>query len=226
MAHSKSKIPDFRFIHISTDEVCGHLSPGDPPFTESSPVRPRSPYAASKASAEHLVRAWQTTHGLPVVILRGSNTYGTHQHGEKFIPTIIRHTLAGKPVPIYGDGRNIREWLHVEDHARAILAASTRGTAGETYNIGGGDALTNLDLVCLVGRILKEEIAARPGRLPNAPPPVTLNHIPDRPGHDFRYALDTDKARHELRWAPRSDLPTGLRQTIRNHITNPPRSPA
>ncbi len=228
------------FLHISTDEVYGHLGPDDPPFTESSPFRPRSPYAASKAAAEHLVHAWHATYGLPTIVVRPSNTYGPHQHREKFIPTILHNALNGNPIPIYGDGSNIRDWLHVEDHARAILAAATHGTIGETYNIGGGQEITNLNLAHLIRTILAEEIesnhfknqhstfinqepgsadsssSAQPPQLSNNQSPITFNLTPDRPGHDFRYALDTTKARQHLGWHPTIDLPTGLRQTIRH----------
>ena len=242
---AQSTATQLLFLHISTDEVYGHLGPNDPPFTESSPFRPRSPYAASKAAAEHLVHAWHTTYGLPTIIVRPSNTYGPHQHAEKFIPTILHHARNGKPIPIYGSGENIRDWLHVEDHARAILAAATHGTIGHAYNISGGNEMTNLQLAHLIRDILAEEIehqapetssiknqhstfinqepgsadsssSAQPPQLSNNQSPITFNLTPDRPGHDFRYALDTTKARQQLHWAPQIDLPTGLRQTIRH----------
>jgi len=220
----KSQISNFLFIHVSTDEVYGHLGPDDPPFTESSPIQPRSPYAASKAAAEHLVRAWHITHSLPSIIVRPSNNFGPHQHGEKFIPTIIRSILAGEPVPIYGDGSNIRDWIHVEDHVRALAIIAEKGIPGETYNIGANHEISNLQLARLIVKEIEDcrsQIVDDASKIKDFPPsPISNSQSPisfttDRPGHDFRYAIDTTKIRSQSGWQPTRDFQTSLRELVR-----------
>ena len=197
-----------RFLHISTDEVYGTLGPDDPPFTETTPYAPNSPYSASKASSDHLARAYFHTFGLPVVMTNCSNNYGPFQHPEKFLPTIIRSCLEGKPIPVYGDGSNIRDWLYVEDHCRGIEVALRRGRPGESYNIGGDNEWSNLELVRLVCTIMDE-------KRPRAEPYSDLiSFVTDRPGHDWRYAIDLQKIQAELEWNPRESFESGLRKTI------------
>lgn len=179
-----------RFIQVSTDEVYGSLGPDDPPFTEESPLAPNSPYAASKAAADLLVRAYHRTYGLPAIITRCSNNYGPYQFPEKLIPLMITNALENKPLPVYGDGLNIRDWIHVEDHCRAIELVLLNGRPGEVYNIGAGCELTNLDVVRAILRAL--------GR-----PESLITYVPDRPGHDRRYAIDASKIRNTLGWMPR-----------------------
>lgn len=206
----------FRFIHISTDEVFGSLGP-DGQFSEDSPYAPNSPYAASKASSDHLARAWHVTFGLPVVITNCSNNYGPRQFPEKLIPLMILNALAGKKLPVYGDGQNIRDWLFVEDHARALLTVAERARPGSRYMIGGDTERTNLDLVRILCDLLDE---ARPD--PALGPRRNLIHfVADRPGHDRRYAADFSRVAHELDWRPSVDLAGGLKQTIDWYLANP-----
>ncbi|HTR59164.1 MAG TPA: dTDP-glucose 4,6-dehydratase [Casimicrobiaceae bacterium] len=203
----------FRFLHVSTDEVYGSLSPADPPFSEASPYAPNSPYAASKAAADHLVRAYRHTYGLPTLTTNCSNNYGPRQFPEKLIPLVIHNALAGKLLPVYGDGLNIRDWLHVEDHCAAIRAVLERGRPGETYNIGAGAEKTNLEVVRTLCGILVE---LRPGR--DYASQITF--VKDRPGHDRRYAIDASKIRRELAWRPRESFESGLAHTVRWYLAN------
>lgn len=200
---------DVRFHHVSTDEVRGELLPGEPPFTEASPYAPNSPYAASKASSDHLVRAYHRTYGLPTVISSCSNNYGPHQHNEKFIPTVIRACLEGEPIPIYGDGMNVRDWIHVEDHCRALLAIVRGGRTGADYLVGARDERGNLEVVETICNLMDEE---RPQAAPHR---RLIRFVDDRPGHDLRYAVDPSRAEMELGWIPRIPFPQGIRQLIR-----------
>ncbi len=200
--------PDsFRFHHISTDEVFGSLGPSGK-FTEDTPYDPRSPYSASKASSDHLVRAWHETYGLPVVLSNCSNNYGPYHFPEKLIPVAILKALAGAPIPIYGAGDNIRDWLYVEDHAEALLLVVRKGKVGRNYNIGGENEATNLDLVRKICAILDQK---RPG---NAPYAEQIAFVTDRPGHDRRYAIDPSRIREELGWRPSVTLDQGLERTV------------
>tara|TARA_R110000868_G_scaffold2384_5_gene17659 strand:+ start:19036 stop:20094 length:1059 start_codon:yes stop_codon:yes gene_type:complete len=203
----------FRFHHISTDEVYGSLGPTGR-FVETSPYRPNSPYAASKAAADMLVRAWHSTYGLPVVISNCSNNYGPYQFPEKLIPVVILSTLRGEPIPVYGTGENVRDWLHVEDHASALLTILERGETGETYNVGGDAECSNLDLV---KHLCAEIDRQRPGATPSAD---RIKFVADRPGHDFRYAIDASKLHRTLGWAPKHDLASGLAQTVAWYLAN------
>jgi dTDP-glucose 4,6-dehydratase len=210
---------DFRFLHVSTDEVYGTLGP-DGLFRENTPYAPNSPYAASKASADHLVRAYGQTHGLRVVITNCSNNYGPFQFPEKLIPLMILNAIEGRPLPIYGDGGQIRDWLHVEDHCVGLMVALERGQPGEKYNIGGGNERTNLQLVDQLCDVLDELVPpATNESLRNASSYQSLKtHVPDRPGHDRRYAIDASKIRQELGWRPRHDLESGLRATVQWYL--------
>jgi dTDP-glucose 4,6-dehydratase len=199
----------FRFHHVSTDEVFGALGPDDPPFTEASPYRPRSPYAASKAASDHLARAWGETYGLPVIVSNTCNNYGPWQFPEKLIPLVITNALEGTKLPVYGRGEQVRDWLHVEDHARALRLVLERGKPGETYAIGAGEERKNLEVVRAICAEL-DALAPDPG----GPYERLMSFVPDRPGHDFRYALDAAKARRELEWAPRESFASGLRRTV------------
>jgi len=197
-----------RFHHISTDEVYGTLGRDDPAFTEETPYAPNSPYSASKAASDHLVRAYHHTYQLPVTTTNCSNNYGPYQHGEKFIPTVIRSCREGKPIPVYGDGSNIRDWLYVEDHCRGIDRVVRRGQLGETYNIGGDNEWNNLAIVRLICRLMDE-------RLPqNAPHDRLITFVTDRPGHDWRYAVNGMKIRTGLDWTPAESFDTGIRKTL------------
>ncbi|WP_370268003.1 dTDP-glucose 4,6-dehydratase [Nioella sp.] len=206
----------FRFHHISTDEVFGSL-PDDASvkFTETTPYDPRSPYSASKAASDHLVRAWHETYGLPVVLTNCSNNYGPYHFPEKLIPVIILNALAGKPLPIYGDGSNIRDWLYVEDHADALLLVLERGALGESYNIGGENERTNLELVQTLCAILDE---LRPRKTGSYSEQITF--VTDRPGHDARYAIDPSRIRTELGWRPSVTVEEGLRRTVAWYLEN------
>ena len=203
-----------RFHHISTDEVYGSLGPSGL-FSESSPCAPNSPYAASKASSDFLVRAYYRTYGLNVTTSRCSNNYGPKQHAEKLIPTIIRRALAGQPVPIYGDGQNIRDWLYVQDHCAAVCLVWEKGRRGETYNIGGRHELTNVQMAQEVCALLDELAPAPDGKSYRR----LITFVQDRPGHDFRYAVDASKIAKELGWRVREDFGTGLRQTVRWYLS-------
>jgi dTDP-glucose 4,6-dehydratase len=197
-----------RFHHISTDEVYGTLGPDDPPFSETTPYAPNSPYSASKAGSDHLVRAYFHTYGLPVVTTNCSNNYGPYQHGEKFIPTVIRSCLLQKPIPVYGDGSNIRDWLYVEDHCRGIDAVIRRGQLGETYNIGGCNEWANINITRLICTLLDE---CRPE---HAPHERLITFVTDRLGHDWRYAIAADKMDQELGWKPQETFNTGIAKTV------------
>lgn len=206
----------FRFLHISTDEVFGSLAPTDPPFSELTPYAPNSPYSASKASADHLVRAYFHTYQLPTLITNCSNNYGAYQFPEKLIPLMILNALAGKPLPIYGDGQNVRDWLYVEDCCRAIATVLERGTPGETYNIGGNAERDNLWLVDRLCALLDESLPDSP----HVPHAQLKQFVTDRPGHDRRYAIDFRKIQRELGWQPQVDLDAGLRRTVEWYVDN------
>jgi dTDP-glucose 4,6-dehydratase len=205
----------FRLHHISTDEVFGSLG-AEGRFTEKTAYAPNSPYAASKAGADHLVRAWHQTFGLPVVTTNCSNNYGPWQFPEKLIPLMILRALEGKPLPVYGKGANVRDWLYVGDHAAALALVLERGRVGETYNIGGGEERTNLELVKLLCALLDEALPGSPHR----PHERLIAFVPDRPGHDLRYAIDDSKLRRELGWRPIETLATGLEKTVRWYLDN------
>jgi dTDP-glucose 4,6-dehydratase len=206
---------DLRFLHVSTDEVFGSLRPEDPPFSEITPYAPNSPYAASKAASDHLVRAYHHTYGLPTLTTNCSNNYGRFQFPEKLIPLMILNALHGKPLPVYGDGQNVRDWLYVEDHCEAIATVLHRGRAGETYNIGGCNEKRNIDIVqtiCdLVDEMAGSHGAARRG---------LITFVKDRPGHDRRYAMDARKIERELGWRPRETFESGIRKTIKWYLEN------
>jgi len=206
---------EFRFLHVSTDEVYGSLSPSDPPFTERTPYAPNSPYAASKAASDHLVRAYFHTYGLPVVTTNCSNNYGPWQFPEKLIPTVILSALEGRPIPLYGDGENIRDWIFVEDHCDGVLAAFDRGREGETYAIGAGNPKTNRSLIGTLCETL-DRLAPRPGG--SARDLVTA--VPDRPGHDRRYEIDASRSRTELGWTPAHSFEEALEKTVRWYLEN------
>jgi dTDP-glucose 4,6-dehydratase len=208
--------PNFRLLHISTDEVYGSLSPTDPAFTESTPYQPNSPYSASKAASDHLVRAWFHTYNLPVLTTNCSNNYGPFQFPEKLIPLMIHNALAGLPLPIYGDGLNVRDWLYVDDHCDAILTVLARGRLGETYNIGGLNQQTNLSVVQNLCSILDR---LSPATSPHHP---LIQFIQDRPGHDRRYAIDCSKIQSELGWQPRESFATGLEKTVQWYLDHQP----
>jgi dTDP-glucose 4,6-dehydratase len=204
-----------RFLHVSTDEVFGALGIEDPPCSETTPHAPNSPYAASKAAGDHLARAYFQTYGLPVLTSNCSNNYGTHQLPEKLIPLMILNALEGKSLPLYGDGRQIRDWLYVDDHARALVAVLLRGAPGEVYTIGGGNELTNLALVRMLCAGLEERRPRAKGRYEDL-----ITFVEDRPGHDRRYAIDAAKARRELGWSPRETLASGLDRTLDWYLAN------
>ena len=203
----------FRFHHISTDEVFGSLG-AEGRFTEATPYDPRSPYSASKAASDHLVRAWAETYGLPVVMTNCSNNYGPFHFPEKLIPVVILNALAGKPIPIYGAGLNVRDWLYVEDHADALLTVLTKGAVGRSYNIGGENEVRNIDLVHKICTLLDE---MQPTGAPHA---SLISFVTDRPGHDARYAIDPTRIREELGWRPSVTLDEGLRKTVRWYLEN------
>ena len=204
----------FRFLHVSTDEVYGSLGPDDPQFSETTPYQPNSPYSASKAASDHLVRAWHHTYGLPTLTTNCSNNYGPYQFPEKLIPLVIANALAGKPLPIYGDGQNIRDWLYVGDHCDAIRQVLLRGRVGETYNIGGWNEQANLSIVRLICAILDELHPASPV----TPHEQLITYVKDRPGHDRRYAIDARKIERELGWRPAETFDTGIRKTVRWYL--------
>ena len=213
-AHGKPET--FRFHHVSTDEVFGSL-PSDPSvqFTEETPYDPRSPYSASKASSDHLVRAWHETYGLPVVLTNCSNNYGPYHFPEKLIPVIILNALAGKPLPIYGNGTNIRDWLYVEDHADALLLVLEKGVIGRSYNIGGENECTNLELVQALSKILDRLKPKNTGTYADL-----ITFVQDRPGHDARYAIDPSRIRNELGWRPSVTVEEGLEKTVQWYLDN------
>ena len=204
----------FRFLHVSTDEVYGSLGMDDSAFSETTPYAPNSPYAASKAASDHLVRAYHHTYGMPVITTNCSNNYGPLQFPEKLIPLMILNALNGKPLPVYGDGKNVRDWLHVSDHCSGIRAALAKGKPGETYNIGGNSEKTNLEVVHAVCTILDE---LHPAGAPHA---KLITYVKDRPGHDQRYAINAEKIRRELGWEPQERFEKGLRRTVEWYLNN------
>jgi dTDP-glucose 4,6-dehydratase len=205
----------FRFLHVSTDEVYGSLGPNDPAFHEETPYQPNSPYSASKAGSDHLVRAYFHTYGLPVLTTNCSNNYGPYQFPEKLIPLMIHNALNGKPLPVYGDGQNVRDWLYVTDHCDAILTVLEKGRLGETYNVGGLNEQKNLDVVNILCAILDE---LHPS---GAPHNRLITYVKDRAGHDRRYAIDCRKLQGELGWAPKESFKTGIRKTVEWYLDNP-----
>jgi dTDP-glucose 4,6-dehydratase len=208
----------FRFHHVSTDEVYGDLAGTNDLFTEETPYSPSSPYSASKAASDHLVRAWGRTYGLPVIITNCSNNYGPYHFPEKLIPHVILNAVHGKPLPIYGDGLQIRDWLYVEDHAKALVKVFTEGKIGETYNIGGHNEKTNLEVVETICVLLEELAPRKPSGLNNYRDLITF--VKDRPGHDARYAIDASKIECELGWVPEETFETGLRKTVQWYLDN------
>jgi len=203
----------FRFHHVSTDEVYGSLAPAEPAFTETHPYEPNSPYSASKAASDHLVRAWHHTYGLPVLTTNCSNNYGPYHFPEKLIPLMIVNALAGKPLPIYGDGLQVRDWLYVTDHCSAIRAVLARGRVGETYNIGGWNEKTNVSIVHTICDLLDELRPSAQGSYRRL-----ITHVTDRPGHDRRYAIDAAKIERELGWRPAETFDTGIRKTLQWYL--------
>jgi dTDP-glucose 4,6-dehydratase len=216
-ALDESKQAVFRFHHVSTDEVYGSLSAGDPAFTETNPYEPNSPYSASKAASDHLVRAWFHTYGLPVVTTNCSNNYGPYHFPEKLIPLVILNALNGKPLPIYGDGKQIRDWLYVSDHCSAIREVLAKGKLGETYNIGGWHEKANIDVVKIICSILDELKPKADGKSYAE----QIIFVADRPGHDRRYAIDASKVERELGWRPAETFDTGIKKTVRWYLDNP-----
>lgn len=215
---SYEKKSTFRFHHISTDEVYGDLESTNALFTETTPYSPSSPYSASKASSDHLVRAWLRTYGLPTIITNCSNNYGPFHFPEKLIPLMILNALEGKKLPVYGNGLQVRDWLFVEDHARALYKVATEGVIGETYNIGGHNEKTNIEVVKTICRLLEELV-------PNKPDGVTeyedlITYVTDRPGHDVRYAIDASKIERELGWKPQESFESGIRKTVEWYLDN------
>ncbi|NEQ48930.1 MAG: dTDP-glucose 4,6-dehydratase [Leptolyngbya sp. SIO3F4] len=213
---AQGKPDHFRFLHISTDEVFGSLDVDDPPFSETTSYTPNSPYSASKAGSDHLVRAYFHTYGLPTLITNCSNNYGPYQFPEKLIPLMCLNILLGKSLPVYGDGQNIRDWLHVEDHCSAITTVLAKASPGETYNIGGNNQVKNIDIVeqlCDLMDELAEGLSQSSAR-------ELITFVPDRPGHDRRYAMDISKIQRELGWEPSYDFATGLRQTVQWYLTH------
>lgn len=206
----------FRFLHVSTDEVYGSLTKDDPPFAETNRYEPNSPYSASKAASDHLVRAWHHTYGLPVVTTNCSNNYGPYHFPEKLIPLMIVNALAGKPLPVYGDGQQIRDWLYVKDHCSAIRRVLEAGTLGETYNIGGWNEKPNIEIVHTVCALLDE---LRP-KADGSSYATQITYVTDRPGHDRRYAIDARKIERELGWKPAETFETGIRKTVEWYLTN------
>ncbi|HHP1367420.1 dTDP-glucose 4,6-dehydratase [Klebsiella pneumoniae] len=208
----------FRFHHISTDEVYGDLHGTDDLFTEETSYAPSSPYSASKAGSDHLVRAWNRTYGLPVVVTNCSNNYGPYHFPEKLIPLTILNALAGKPLPVYGNGEQIRDWLYVEDHARALYKVATEGKSGETYNIGGHNERKNIDVVRTICTILDKVVAQKPGNITHFADLITF--VTDRPGHDLRYAIDATKIQHDLGWVPQETFESGIEKTVHWYLNN------
>lgn len=213
---SEGEKSGFRFLHVSTDEVYGSLGKNDPAFSETTPYAPNSPYSASKAASDHLVRAYHHTYGLPVLTTNCSNNYGPYQFPEKLIPLVIHNALAGKPLPIYGDGSNIRDWLYVTDHCLGIMTVLEKGREGETYNIGGNNEKTNLEVVKTICAILDE---LHPGSTVT-PHEKLITFVKDRPGHDARYAINAEKIARELNWRPQESFETGIRKTVAWYLDN------
>ena len=215
MELSKEQQGEFRFLHVSTDEVYGSLTPTAPAFTEETPYAPNSPYSASKAASDHLVRAYHHTYGLPVLTTNCSNNYGPRQFPEKLIPLVVQNALKGLPLPVYGDGQNVRDWLYVEDHCDGIRVVLERGVPGQTYNIGGRQEMSNLEVVRHICATLDD---LKPAGKPYA---SLITFVKDRPGHDRRYAMDIAKIERELGWQPRETFAGGLRKTIQWYLDNP-----
>ncbi|MCX7595174.1 MAG: dTDP-glucose 4,6-dehydratase [Fischerella sp.] len=208
------KPANYRFLHVSTDEVYGSLAPNDPPFSETTPYAPNSPYSASKAGSDHLVRAYYHTYQLPTIITNCSNNYGPYQFPEKLIPLMCINTLMGKQLPVYGDGKNVRDWLYVGDHCSALDAVIHHGVAGETYNIGGNNEVENINLVRMLCQLM-DELAPN---LPVSPAANLITFVKDRPGHDRRYAINANKIKTQLGWAPSVDIEQGLRLTVQWYL--------
>jgi len=220
-----SKLPEekkqnFRFHHISTDEVYGDLHGTTDLFTEETPYAPSSPYSASKASSDHLVRAWHRTYNFPIIITNCSNNYGPYQFPEKLIPLTILNAISGKPLPIYGKGDQIRDWLHVEDHAKALVKVLQEGKIGETYNIGGNNEKTNLEVVETICKILEELLPIKNSTLNIQNYKNLITFVADRPGHDIRYAIDATKISNELNWQPQETFETGIKKTVQWYLNN------
>lgn len=220
LALSEQARAGFRFHHISTDEVYGDLEGTDELFTETTPYAPSSPYSASKASSDHLVRAWQRTYGLPVLVTNCSNNYGPFHFPEKLIPHMILNALSGKPLPVYGDGSQIRDWLYVEDHARALVEVVCRGQVGETYNIGGHNEKRNLEVVQTICSLLDELVPWQSEQGEVRSYQSLISFVKDRPGHDLRYAIDASKVERELGWTPQESFETGIRKTVQWYLDN------
>jgi dTDP-glucose 4,6-dehydratase len=212
----ENKQETFRFLHVSTDEVYGSLGPHDPAFSETTPYAPNSPYSASKAASDHLVRSYHHTYRLPTLTTNCSNNYGPYQFPEKLIPLVINNALSGKPIPVYGDGSNIRDWLYVNDHCHAILAVLEKGSPGEVYNIGGNSEKTNLEVVRNLCSIL-DELSPRNDRKPHE---TLIEFVTDRPGHDRRYAIDPTKIHNQIGWKPSETFETGMRKTVQWYLAN------
>ncbi len=212
----EGKPADYRFLHVSTDEVYGSLKPEDPAFRETTPYAPNSPYSASKAGSDHLARAYYHTYGMPTIITNCSNNYGPYHYPEKLIPLMCINILLGKPLPVYGDGQNIRDWLYVEDHCCALDVVIHKGKPGETYNIGGNNEVKNIDLVTQLCELM-DELAPE---LPVRPAKKLITFVKDRPGHDRRYAIDATKIKTELGWTPQQTLEGGLRRTVEWYLAN------
>ncbi len=216
VAETAARLDTFRFLHVSTDEVFGALTPDDPAFDETTPYDPRSPYSASKAASDHLVRAWHETYGLPTIITNCSNNYGPFHFPEKLIPLMILKAVAGDPLPVYGKGDNVRDWLFVADHARAIVTALETGTPGQTYAIGGNSERTNLDVVETICDLIDDRL----GIDPEGPRRRLITFVEDRPGHDLRYAIDATKAKTDLGWEPSLTFEQGLAHTVDWYLAN------
>lgn len=208
----------FRFVHVSTDEVYGDLGGGKAMFTEDMPYAPSSPYSATKASSDHLARAWHRTYGLPVIVTNCSNNYGPFQLPEKLVPLVISNCLRGVPVPIYGDGCQIRDWIYVQDHVRALMEVVVKGKVGETYNIGGNNELRNIEVVSKIFTILDELVTLRSSGFDSCG--FSIKYVGDRPGHDIRYAIDSTKLKNETGWTPIVSFESGIRKTVRWYLDN------
>ncbi|MDD6911475.1 dTDP-glucose 4,6-dehydratase [Actinobacillus minor] len=215
---SEERKSTFRFVHISTDEVYGDLEESQSPFREDSPYLPSSPYSASKASSDHLVRAWLLTYGLPTIVTNCSNNYGSHQFPEKLIPLMVLNALDGKKLPVYGNGMQIRDWLFVEDHAHALYKVLMEGGVGETYNIGGHNEKANIEVVRAICGLLEELVPNKPAGVAKYEDLIT--YVTDRPGHDVRYAIDATKISNELGWKPQETFETGIRKTVEWYLNN------
>lgn len=215
-----TKKTNFRLLHVSTDEVYGDLKDGNSFFTETTPYAPSSPYSASKASADHLVRAWYRTYGLPIIITNCSNNYGPRQFPEKLIPLIIQKAIKGQPLPVYGNGQQVRDWLYVDDHAKALIKVLESGTLGQTYNIGGNNAIKNIDVVLSICEILDQLTPLTTTMSTVRKHSYLIQYVTDRPGHDTRYAIDTSKINSELGWLPEENFNSGLKKTINWYLSN------